>query len=940
ASRRPRCLPPDGGTGKPNGDRAATWNPSGLAYVLYTSGSTGAPKGAMIERRGLLNHLYAKVDDLGLSSSDVIAQTAPLSFDISIWQYLVGVLVGARVHVLDDAVVQDPMLLVEELSREEVTILELVPSHLRSLLQTWRDEDLSAKLGHLRWLLCTGEALPPDLCRQWFTHCPHVPMLNAYGPTECSDDVTHHPIVTPPDSRAASVPIGRPIANTRLYVLDSHLQPVPIGVPGELFVAGIGVGRGYLNDPAQTRRHFLPDAFSEDPAARMYRTGDLVRRLRDGALEYLGRTDEQVKIRGQRVELEEIAHVLTSHAHVAEAVVLVRAGARAIDSLTAYVVCVDGREPPVAELHEFLKGRLPDFMVPAAYLFLNSIPLTPHGKIDRRALLDTAGPFKFARPDFVPPRNPTEELICEVWSALLGIRLIGVFDNFFDLGGHSLVAGQVLARIANAFEVRLPLRALFEAPTVSELASRVEAARDTATDHAPAEIRPYRSRGGRLASMTQEYVLSVESSLPGLPFFNLPLAFRILGALDVPVLERAVRAVIECHEALRSRFVLEKLRSTIVVQPDAARDFELKVEDFTFVPAEKVEQVAEAMAEEEAWTLFQVGKAPPFRLRLLKFTETDHVLCVTMHHVMTDGWSLGLFMEQVSRAYDSLQAGQDPELGTPGIQFSDFAHWQRQWCESPDANTQLTYWAETLKDAAPIFPADGAGGAARIQVHRTRERVQLDKQLSGRLTSFNGRVGSTSFMTLLTALCVVLWSHTRREDLCVATSMANRARQPTEQVIGPFENAAIIRTEAAEQMSFQELLHRVKDGVLEAYARQEMPIQAVAREFERNGGPDLSSLVQVFFGMQNPLQRTLQLNGLDVRPFGDLPFQGQPVLPLNGTILMVMLKETEDGVLGTWTFSEELFDRTTIRQMIDQYARVLDGGTARPDVSIAELART
>ena len=388
--------------------------PSNLAYVIYTSGSTGVPKGAMVEQRGLRNHLLSKISELGLSASDVIAQTAPATFDISIWQFLAPLMVGGRVHICGEEEVRDPVRLAEAIGREGVTVLQIVPTLLRAILDRMPNEPTNRALSQLRWLICIGEALAPELCRHWLLHFPGVPVINAYGPAECSDTVATQRLTAA--ESCDTVPIGRPIANTCLYVLDAHLQPVPIGVAGELCVGGVGVGRGYLNDPEQTRRSFLRDPFSHRREARLYRTGDLARWRADGILEFVGRIDHQVKIRGHRIELEQIEHILAEHPDVRSATVLVRSDLGSEARLLAYVVSTSCREPHVGVLRDFLKARLPKYMIPSGFIFLERMPLTAHGKVDRLALAAARGQAQGSR-QYVRPApqldrgNPGRHLV-------------------------------------------------------------------------------------------------------------------------------------------------------------------------------------------------------------------------------------------------------------------------------------------------------------------------------------------------------------------------------------------------------------------------------------------------------------------------------------------------------------------------------------------------
>ncbi|HSD82298.1 MAG TPA: amino acid adenylation domain-containing protein, partial [Anaerolineae bacterium] len=443
--------------------------PGHLAYVIYTSGSTGLPKGAMVEQRGMVNHLFAKIRDLALNERDIVAQTAPQSFDISVWQFLAGLLVGGAVHILRDEVAFDPTQLLAQVAQRHVTVLETVPSLLRAMLEAMAGGALY-DLRSLRWLMPTGEALPPDLARQWLSYYPGTPVINAYGPTECSDDVTHYPFTTPPGAEVVRIPIGRPVANLRLYVLDGQGQPVPVGVAGELYVGGVGVGRGYLHDPLKTAQAFVPDPFAVQPGARLYRTGDLAYWRSDGQLEFLGRVDHQVKVRGFRIELGEIEAVVRQQPAVREAVVVVREDRPGDQRLVAYVVAQEGQVVASGEVRHWVQERLPEYMVPAAVVELTALPLTPNGKLDRRALPAPDATRPELETAYISPRSEAERIIAEIWKELLHVEQVGVNDNFFDLGGHSLLVMQIHSRLVAAFGKEFPMTELFRHTTVASLA--------------------------------------------------------------------------------------------------------------------------------------------------------------------------------------------------------------------------------------------------------------------------------------------------------------------------------------------------------------------------------------------------------------------------------------------------------------------------------------
>ena len=914
--------------------------PSRLAYVIYTSGSTGLPKGAMVEQRGLFNLLVSLVSDLQLSPADVIAQTAPQSFVIAVWQFLTPLIVGARVHICADEEVRDPVLLAQQIEREGVTILQIVPAMLRALLERVPDVPALRALSGLRWLNSTGEALPPDLCREWFRYFPRVPLVNAYGATETSDDVARH-VVTVPPRALSNLPIGRPIANTRLYVLDSRLQPVPIGVSGELYVGGVGVGRGYLNDREQTRRAFLADPFFKAGAGRLYKTGDLARWCADGTLEFLGRVDYQVKIRGCRVDLKEIEHVLVDHPAVQSAAVLVQEiGAE--PQLVAYVVGTGGQEPEIDGLRDFLKRRLPDYMVPAGFIFLERLPLSAHGKVDRAALRGIRQPLRVPGGAFVAPRDSTEKALAAIWGDLLGVADVGVSSNFFDLGGHSLLAGQVLARVANVLGVSLLIRALFEAPTLEGLARRIDAAPATPRQELGPEIARMELVGPQPVSLVQEHVLAIEREFPGVPQFNLPFVYRLQGPLNVLALERSFVEVVRRHEALRTGFSWPAGRPVAVVAPAADIDSPLVFEDLaTGTPRNARAKAlmlkkADLRAQQEAWSPFDLARAPLFRARLLRLGADDHVLLVVLHHVIVDGWSIGIFFEEVSKFYAAFATGQQMQMAEPALQFSDFARWQRRWSISDAAIRQFAHWKGHLRGHAPLLPTNGNADAL-LASPTTEESLDLPNDLVARLDALGRSQRATLFMTLLTGFKALLWARSGRNDICIATAMANRSDLRTERLIGPLENTTLIRTQIDADLPFNQALARVRESVLEAYARQEYPFEILAARLAQEDGIDPAALSQVLFVLQNPLRQRLGLTGVTVWPFANVVRQGQPVLSIDRISLAVTLKETASGMTGTCSYKAGLFEPNAAQPWVPEYKAILAKAAANPEMQVGRL---
>lgn len=918
--------------------RAAPRAASSLAYLIYTSGSSGAPKGVMIEQRGLSNHLASLISELGLTARDVIAQTAPQSFVISVWQFLAGPMVGARVHVCANAVVQDPIRLAREIAREGITVLEIVPSLLRVILDRMDEAQIRRAFAKLRLLISTGEPLPVDLCRAWFARCPKVPLINAYGASECSDDVSLHRLTKAAATATSNVPVGAPLPNTQLYVLDANLQPQPVGVVGELCIGGAGVGRFYVNDPAQSRQRFLPDPFARQAGSRLYRTGDLARRRSDGTIECLGRADHQVKVRGYRIELKEIEAALAEHPAVRAGIVEPRRETGGDVRLIAHIVAKPGSRSSASELREFLKSRLPVHAIPSAFLFLDQVPLNAHGKIDRSALLtpaqvDTSGPDAA-----VPARHFTEKVLSDIWVDLLKVESIGVTDNFFDLGGHSLLAGQAMARVARALGVSLPIKTIFEAPTIEELARRVDEA-VAAKPRKPAATAPLLTeRGPPTLSIAQDQMLRIEQNLPGLPLFNLPFAFHLQGPLDPAALAQAIDDVAARHESLRTTFGWDGEEPTTRIIPPGKLRRVLTVETIGdgLPHNNKRRKTLELrkiglLIEQETYTPIDTAQAPLLRARLLRLHADDHVLLLTLHHAIVDGWSIGVLFEELSSRYAALAGYPSVPLPKPPPAFADVARWQRWWCGTDAARRQAADWTENLRGAVALFDGESSPGPST-----GHHPVSLEPDLIARLTTFAGQHNGTLFMCLLTGLKALLLARTGRGDIAVATAMANRAQPDTDRIVGPFENTVIVRTKITPELSFVEALARVRQSVLDAHARQELPFNILADRLEQEG-IDPAALLQVYFTLQNPLRQPLDLSDLTTASIGNIAREGQPVLPIDQTWLSLMLKERPTGITGSCNYKSELLDGGMVGEWMEDLVALLVAASAQPNAPLGRL---
>ncbi|WP_394836402.1 amino acid adenylation domain-containing protein [Pendulispora rubella] len=899
--------------------------PGHLAYVIYTSGSTGTPKGAMVEHAGMLNNVWGKVPSLSLTPRDVVGQTASQCFDISVWQLLSALLCGARVHIVPGDVVADPQRLLEEAEAEGITILELVPSLLREIVQAQASTKV---LTRLRWMLPTGEALTPDLCRKWFERFPHVPLMNAYGPAECADDVALHVLTAALPSDATHVPIGRSVPHVQLHVLVGDAL-APIGAIGELCVGGIGVGRGYIHDPRRTAEVFVPDPFRQEPGARMYRTGDLARRLEDGTLEFIGRRDHQVKVRGFRIELGEIEVRLAEHPGVHATAVLVRA-----EQLVAYVAtgALSQGEPPTgAQLREFLRETLPDYMVPVRFVFLPELPLTPNGKVDRQALPSPDVAAEGATAAIELPRTPTEDVLAGIWGEVLGRERVGIDESFFELGGHSLLATRVVSRVRHAFGVELPLRSLFDHPTVAELARDIDARRTADLVKAPPLVSVPRDNPLPL-SFAQQRLWFLAQLEPDSAEYNMTAAVRVTGDLDLALFERSLAALLARHEALRTSFAPNNGEPVQVIAEGAKVPFEAF--DLSDTPASEQEARVQRIAAEHAGRPFDLGRAPVIRVAAAKLGAGEHVLVLVVHHIVADGWSMSVLVGELAELYDAERSARPSTLRSLPIQYADFAVWQREWMRGPVREAHLGYWRQRLQDPPPALDLRPDHVPVGAPTYRgARFEMDIEPELAEALRNLGRQHGATLFMTLLAAFEVLLFQRTGQTDLLIGTDVAGRSGVETEGLIGFFVNLLVLRTDLGGAPTFRELLGRVRATTLDAYAHQDLPFEQVVDAVRAPRIPGRHPLVQTLFVMQNTPSSDLELPGLRFRAM-DLEWDAARF------DLALFVEETSEGTVGVWKYRADLFEATTIEAMATSLLGILRRVAAEPESRITALVAT
>ncbi|MGZ4032453.1 MAG: amino acid adenylation domain-containing protein, partial [Tumebacillaceae bacterium] len=888
-----------------------------MANVIFTSGSTGRPKGVCVTHRGVVR-LVKETNFVDITSEDVFTQYASISFDgatLEIWGALLN---GAKLVICPAH-----QLSMEEVGRVlvdyGVTVTFLTTALFHQLVESQPES-----IAQLKYLIPGGEAMSPThavQALQLLREGRGGRLLNGYGPTENTVFTTVYEVKRAEDV-AYTVPIGTPIANTEVYVLDRHMQPVLIGVPGELYTGGAGLAKGYLNRPELTAERFVAHPFSQELGAKLYKTGDLVRYLPDGNIEYLGRLDDQVKIRGFRIELGEIETVLAQHEAVQRAVVIAQESATGDKRLVAYVVLHKGYDGARDDLRIYLKEKMPAYMVPAFLIELDSIPVTPNGKVDRRALPkpeQTLG----ERTDVVRGRTPLEEELRGIWSQVLGMENIGIHDSIFDLGGHSLLFAKLITRMEEVFAVKVPMRSFFVRPTVAQLAEEIVELQGVEQDVQMPSIPlvPVQRAPHMPLSFPQQRMWLVEQVRPDTAVYNLPFALRLHGVLDVGALERSLNEIVRRHEALRATFSQMEGQPVQVIASEmqvsmAFYDVEDRPEDARFAEAMRV-------VAEEAGRPFDLEKGPLVRFGLVRMHELEHVFVLNLHHIVADGWSIEILARELGALYE-----QAPLTELP-VQYADYAVWQREWLQGEVLDSQLAYWKQQLAGELPMLELPTDRPRPAVASHRGAvHRFVLPCELTEDLRAMCQREGVTLYMLLLAAFQTLLHRYTGQDDILVGSPTANRAAREAEGLIGFFVNMLVMRTDFSGELTFRELLGQVRDVALAALANQDVPFEKLVEELQTDRDMSYSPLFQVLFQVHQ--EEAFRLHGLHV----------ENLEVTNGTAktdLSLPIFEVGDELVGRLEYSTDLFDEGTIAAMVVHFQTLLAAIVERPDEKIALL---
>ncbi len=885
-----------------------------LAYVIYTSGSTGKPKGVMLEHRQVSNFMDTVQKLYGWNHNDRVLQFATINFDISVEEIFGALTTGATLVLRTDEWLTTPEKFWNLCATHNITIVDLSTAYWQQIVP----ESRQCIPRHVKQVMFSGEKVNPEVISQWFALGDKLPQLiNAYGPTETTVTSTYLIL----DEGSVTSSIGGPVANTSLYVLDSSLNPVPVGSVGELHIGGMGLARGYLNRDELTESKFIRDPFHEDSNAKLYKTGDLVRWLPEGEIEFLGRIDNQVKIRGFRVELGEIESQLMQHGIVKSCAVVVIESTK---QLVAYIVLNDNYSSGEtggfqSVLREYLQRVVPEYMVPSGFIAIDKIPLTINGKLDTRALPEpNAG--SFARDQYKAAVTEVEKALTRIWSEILYLPVedISITDNFFALGGHSLLATRLVNLVQDYSGKCISLQNVFEGPTIAELSQLVE---EKPLDQTAQIVSVSRDNNLELSFAQQR--LWFLSKLEGTSAnYNIPMALRLQGKLDKQALISSLRTLVERHEVLRTRFVETEGSAYQLI--DDTVDFQVAEQSLAD------ESLLTSLCEEEALIPFDLSSDQLVRARLLGLADGDHVLLITMHHSVSDGWSMGIFFDELVTLYRSYCEGAPSPLVPLEVQYADFSHWQRQWLSGDVMDSLLSYWKEQLTGLPPLLELPTDRPRPSVQTYKgARKGLHFSPALLQGLNTLGQAQGTTLYMTLLAGFSVLLGRYSNQTDIAVGSPIANRNRPELERLIGFFVNTLVMRTDVSGEPVFLDLLAQVKETALAAYAHQDIPFEYLVEALEPERNMSYSPLFQVMFVLQNIPSPDVQFPDLTISPV-EIGFD------ITKFDLTLNLQETDEGLQGSIEYNTDLFDEATIERFIQHYERLLQGIVEDPARRVSE----
>jgi amino acid adenylation domain-containing protein len=912
------------------GQPSIVHEPDDISYLYFTSGSTGKPKPIAGRLKGIDHFIKWEIDTLGIDRGARVSWLLPLTFDGSLRDIFVPLCSGGSVCVPDGKqTILDAPRLIDWLNEQSINLVHCVPSLFRSIVnETIADTDFES----LRYILMAGEPLLPSDVKRWTdTFGDRVQLVNLYGTSETTMAKFFY-FVQAADTRRQSIPIGNPMPGARATVVDDGGKVCPPGVIGEILIRTPYRSLGYYKQPELTKQAFIQNPFSDDPDDIVYKTGDLGRVLENGDFEYLGRKDGQVKVRGVRVELGEVENVLRRHEAVDDVAVIDQEDLSGNKILCAYLVLRS--QVSLGELSGHTAEYLPGYMVPSAFIVMDVLPRTISGKVNRRALPSANQALESQRREHVAPRTAVEEMIAAIWMRVLGLKSISIHDSFFQLGGHSLLATQIASRIRHVFQVELPLQALFEAPTIAKLAQKIEDSLRVGAGMIAPPIKPAARNGSLELSFAQQRLWFIDQWEPGSHSYNIDSALQLTGRPQVAALRYALDEVVRRHESLRTTFPTVDGQPIQLIAPSVT--FELAEVDLTGLSGHEREHVAQSLVRERAERPFDLARGPLMWMSLVKFDPDDHILMFAMHHIISDAWSLGVFVGELATLYGAFSGGEPSPMPDLPVQYVDFARWQRDWLVGAVLDSQLEYWMRQLEGAPPLLelPTDYPRSEMRGFRGASESLVLVPSDSFRRLSQ---QEGATLFMVLLAAFQTLLYRYCGQSDVLVGSAIAGRNRAEIEGLIGFFANNLIIRADLSGNPRFRELLVRVRDTVLGAYAHQDLPFERLVEEIQPQRDPGRNPLFQAAFSFQNTPAGGLGMPGVTIRSLA-----GAQGFKLTNDLtakfdLTVSILEVGNELIALFGYNTGLFTAATIKRLLCSYKLLLQAVASDPEQPIGTL---
>ncbi len=874
--------------------------PNNLAYIIYTSGSTGKPKGVMLQHEGFCNLIQRMHEDFIVKKNSSVLQFASYSFDASIAEIFMPLLIGATLSIIDKELAISPGLLIDFMNQNKVTHATLPPSVLSLVDET--------KIDGGKTFISVGDSCSWSIAERFIDK---VRLLNGYGPTEASVGTSWDVVKLEDKNSSLTAPIGKPIGNSKIYLLNKELTSVPIGGVGEIFIGGLGLARGYFNRPDLTAEKFLPDPFSLVKGARMYRTGDTARYLNDGTIEFIGRVDFQVKIRGFRIELGEIEAQLNSLGPVKSSIVVASKDNLGNEKLIGYIIS-DDKKVDAEEIKNLLRNNLPEYMIPYTIVHLNEFPLTPNGKVDRKTL---PKPDDLAVSEFdESPNNANEEIIANIWKDILKLKNIGINQNIFEIGGHSLLATQVISRLNESFNIQFPIKYIFEYPTISSLAKEIEKYKLSDKVNLQPIVKVSREQKLPL-SFSQKRLWFLNELKPNDPSYNITSAFKLIGSLNTDALFNSINQIVNKHEVLRTVFLDDHGQPYQKILDEIK--LEIKQKDFSNLSESEAEINTKNIAINEARSTFNLSTGPLLKVSLFKISDTKHILILTIHHIIADGWSIPILIKDIAEFYNQKVKDIDVKSNELPIQFADYAVWQQSYLESEVYKTQLQYWKNQLIGIPPLLELPLDKQRPSIQTSNgNRISFTIEPELVSALNRISQKEGVTLYMTMLSSFQLLLAKYSNQNDIVIGTPIAGRNKKDIENLVGFFVNNLVIRTKFDGQLTFRKLLKQIRKTALDAYSNQDLPFEKLVEELQPSRDMSHAPIFQVMFVFQNIPFDSVGISDIKLEPIeietGTTTFD-----------LSLTLSQGKDEINGVFEFNTDLFYETTIEKLIQHYKLLL-----------------